>query len=164
LLFAEEEIQESLGEYAKALRALNNAKAIQWTVQKRKYVSPPYDFIELRIKEKAKAAGITLDDQQTQEQRLIPTETLVLQNYPNPFNPSTVISYQLPVAGRVSLKVYDILGREVAALVEGEKQPGYYTATFDGSKLSSGIYITRFVAQPQEGKQIVQVKKMLMIK
>ena len=61
------------------------------------------------------------------------------------------ISYQLPASSRVTVKVYDILGREVATLVDGMKEAGYYTATFDGSRLSSGIYITRFLAQPQEG-------------
>ena len=62
------------------------------------------------------------------------------QNYPNPFNPATVISYQLPVSGHVTLTVYDMLGKEVASLVNDVKEAGIYSATFDGSKLSSGIY------------------------
>ncbi len=62
------------------------------------------------------------------------------QNYPNPFNPATVISYQLPVSGQVSLKVYDMLGKEVASLVNETKEAGSYSAKFDGSQLSSGIY------------------------
>ena len=64
------------------------------------------------------------------------------QNYPNPFNPTTVISYQLAVNSLVSLKVYDILGRIVQTLVEGEQPAGSYQATFDGSHLGSGIYIS----------------------
>jgi hypothetical protein len=86
------------------------------------------------------------------------------QNYPNPFNPSTVINYQLSVAGKVRLSVHDILGREIITLVNEEKGAGYYSQTFDGSKLSSGTYITRFIFDPENGKQIVQVKKMLLVK
>jgi hypothetical protein len=65
------------------------------------------------------------------------------QNYPNPFNPSTLISYSIPFGGRVSLNVYDLLGREVAVLFEGVRQPGSYTARFDGTGLSSGVYLYR---------------------
>ncbi len=63
------------------------------------------------------------------------------QNYPNPFNPSTMISYQIPEAGFVTLKVYDVLGKEVANLVGENKQQGKYTVNFDASGLTSGIYI-----------------------
>jgi hypothetical protein len=97
----------------------------------------------------------------------VPGQFALLDNYPNPFNPTTTIKYQLPDVGTrfiVSLKVYDVLGREAATLVDEMKEAGYYTATFDGSRLSSGIYFTRFVAQPQGGKPFVQVKKMLMMK
>jgi len=70
----------------------------------------------------------------------------ILQNYPNPFNPSTVIKYELPKANHVTLKVYDILGKEVAALVDREQEQGRYEVSFDGSKLSSGVYICRITA------------------
>ncbi|MGD1046102.1 MAG: right-handed parallel beta-helix repeat-containing protein [Bacteroidota bacterium] len=97
-----------------------------------------------------------------------PTNIELQANYPNPFNPSTVISYQLPNVGTrfiVSLKIYDMLGREVATLVNGMKEPGYYTANFDGSHLSSGIYFARFSATPQDGNQpFVKTMKMLMVK
>jgi hypothetical protein len=62
------------------------------------------------------------------------------QNYPNPFNPGTVIKYQTPKAGLVKIKVYDILGREIAVLVNNEKPAGEYSVTFDGGRFSSGVY------------------------
>jgi hypothetical protein len=109
-----------------------------------------------------------LFNNQAQSEEKLPEEFGISQNYPNPFNPATTISYQLPGVGTqyiVSLRVYDILGREVVNLVDGIKEAGYYTATFDGSKLASGVYFTRFVVNPQDGnKPFVQVKKMLMIK
>jgi hypothetical protein len=86
------------------------------------------------------------------------------QNYPNPFNPSSTIHYQIPNAGHVTLKVYDMLGREVATLVDGIKEVGSYSATFDGEKLASGVYIMRFVARSEEGKDFVQTKKMVLMK
>src|ERR1041385_2859414 len=76
----------------------------------------------------------------------IPEEFILNQNYPNPFNPSTVISFAIPQAGHVSLKVYDLLGREVAELVDRQMQPGTYQIQFDASALSSGLYYYRIVS------------------
>ena len=70
----------------------------------------------------------------------IPSEYSLFQNYPNPFNPSTTITYQIPQTGFVTLKVYDILGREVATLVNEEKAAGNYEVQFTGNGLTSGIY------------------------
>ncbi|HEX3073891.1 MAG TPA: T9SS type A sorting domain-containing protein, partial [Ignavibacteriales bacterium] len=81
------------------------------------------------------------------------------QNYPNPFNPSTVISYDIPEASRVTLKVYDILGREVADLVNEFKEAGRYNVKFDASHLSTGIYIYQLRAN-----DYVSVKKMSFVK
>lgn len=90
------------------------------------------------------------------------------QNYPNPFNPTTIISYQLPNAEYVSLKIYDVLGNEVATLVNEYQQPGSYQFTFNGQsdsqmpkrgRLSSGIYLYRLHA----GEHSI-TKKMLMVK
>ena len=89
----------------------------------------------------------------------IPDEFSLSQNYPNPFNPRTVVSSQLPVASNVKLVIYDVLGREVAVLVNERRAVGRYRDTFDGSGLSSGIYICRLTAG-----SYVQSMKMLLVK
>jgi hypothetical protein len=71
----------------------------------------------------------------------LPLQFSLYQNYPNPFNPSTTISYQLPKNGFVTLKIYDVLGREVSTLVNEYKSAGNYKLNFDASNLSSGVYI-----------------------
>lgn len=76
----------------------------------------------------------------------LPAEYALEQNYPNPFNPSTVIRYNLPLTGNVELKVYDMLGREVATLVSTNQVAGSYNITFDAGNLASGIYIARLKA------------------
>ncbi len=81
------------------------------------------------------------------------------QNYPNPFNPSTTINYQLPLSKHVSLIIYDAIGREVATLVNEVKEAGYYSAQFDGSALSSGIYFANLTSS---GK--TQMRKLLLLK
>jgi hypothetical protein len=82
------------------------------------------------------------------------------QNYPNPFNPSTVIKYQLPVQDKVTIKVYDALGKEAVVLVNNEmKNPGTYEVKFDGSNFSSGIYFY-FI----ETANYKETKRMLLIK
>ena len=81
------------------------------------------------------------------------------QNYPNPFNPTTVISYQLPAASDVRLVVYDVLGREVAVLVNERKTPGSYEVKFDGSGLTSGVYLYRLTAG-----SFVQTRKLLLLR
>jgi hypothetical protein len=70
-----------------------------------------------------------------------PSSFVLHQNYPNPFNPSTLINYELPEAGNVSLKVYDILGNVVATLVNDFKSEGVHNVTFNGAGLSSGVYL-----------------------
>jgi photosystem II stability/assembly factor-like uncharacterized protein len=78
----------------------------------------------------------------------IPTVFALEQNYPNPFNPSTKIGFMIPSSGFTTLKVYDVLGREVATLVSEELKPGNYEATFDGRGLASGVYLYRLTAGP----------------
>ena len=90
------------------------------------------------------------------EKNIIPDKYVLEQNYPNPFNPNTKIRYSIPSSqnplpegargGLVTLKVYDLLGREVATLVNEQQQPGNYEVTFDGSRLASGVYFYRLRA------------------
>ena len=72
---------------------------------------------------------------------LIPGTYSLSQNYPNPFNPVTQVKYDLPKQGFVTLKVFDVLGREVSKLVNEVKTPGSYIVDFDGTSLSSGVYL-----------------------
>lgn len=67
----------------------------------------------------------------------------LFQNFPNPFNPVTSISYQLPSSGNVTLKIYDVLGNEIKALIDEYKPAGRYTINFNASALASGIYFYR---------------------
>ena len=82
-----------------------------------------------------------------------------IYNYPNPFNPETVIKFTLPVKGKVTIKVYDLLGREVAVLVNGVKEQGSHSVRFNGAAVASGIYIYRL----QAGDQVI-TKRMTLIK
>ena len=81
------------------------------------------------------------------------------QNYPNPFNPVTTITYQIPEAGKVELKVFNILGREIAVLVNSEMAAGKYAVKFDGSNFSSGVYFYQL-----NSSDYVGTKKLLMMK
>jgi len=81
------------------------------------------------------------------------------QNYPNPFNPTTKISYGLPKEGFVTLKIYDVLGKEVMTLVNGNMQAGYYDAEFSGNNLASGLYFYKL-----ESGSFIETKRMLLIK
>jgi hypothetical protein len=88
------------------------------------------------------------------------SDFILYQNYPNPFNPTTLIKYQLPATSNVSLKVFNLLGQEVADLYEGIRQQGNYEATFDGSKLAGGIYFYRLTTS----SNFVHTKKLVLLK
>jgi hypothetical protein len=87
------------------------------------------------------------------------TEYALEQNYPNPFNPTTTIKYQIPTSGNVSITVYDILGNEVANLVDGYLETGKYEVDFDASLLASGVYIYRLNVN-----DFINVKKMVLLR
>jgi len=89
----------------------------------------------------------------------VPREFALAQNYPNPFNPATTIRYDLPVETRVTLRVFNILGQELATLVDGVKQPGSYTVRWDAGGQASGVYFYRF-----EAGSYACVKTMLLLK
>jgi len=89
----------------------------------------------------------------------VPTTISLEQNYPNPFNPKTVVGFQLPVTGRVRLAVYDILGRAVATLMDGQQEPGRHEVTFDATGLASGVYLYQLSSGP-----FVTTKKMVFVK
>ena len=93
------------------------------------------------------------------EVEVVPKEINLLQNYPNPFNPVTEIRFTLPEAAKVTLKVYNIIGQEVASLINGIEEAGFHSVKFGGSSLPSGTYIYRL----QTGG-FVQTKKMLLLK
>lgn len=95
----------------------------------------------------------------TNENEFYPNEFKLWQNYPNPFNPVTKISWQSPINGWQTLKIYDILGREVATLVDEYRAAGKYEIEFDGSGLSSGIYLYKF-----RGANYSDIKKFVLLK
>jgi hypothetical protein len=98
------------------------------------------------------------------EDEFLPVSHNLFQNYPNPFNPSTIISYSIPNVSFVSLKIYDILGREVKTLVNSEQNTGIYNIQWNGdnnygSKVSSGIYLYKI-----EAGNFMMTKKMILLK
>ncbi len=100
--------------------------------------------------------GLPADVKPTKQ---LPVTFSLDQNYPNPFNPATIIQYSIPKTANVSLKVYDILGREITTLVNGERSVGTYKAEFNAGKFSSGVYFYQLRAG-----DFVSTKKMILLK
>jgi hypothetical protein len=120
------------------------------------------DTIHLMVKDQS---GRLAQEKEIVLQYSGPLEYRLEQNFPNPFNPTTTIRYQLPQESKVSLVVYDILGREVRSLADEVKPAGFFEAAFDASALASGVYICRMEAEATAGKQrYVQVTKLVMMK
>jgi len=89
----------------------------------------------------------------------IPKVYALSQNYPNPFNPVTIINYQLPVSNHVKLAIYDVMGREIAVLVNEHLNPGTYEAEWDGTNYPSGVYFYKLItAEYTETRKMVLVK------
>ncbi|MCW9066359.1 MAG: T9SS type A sorting domain-containing protein [Ignavibacteriaceae bacterium] len=126
--------------------SLNIVVFVQSMVSKTVYQSALISYDELNVTD-------------AQNEGSVPSEFKLEQNYPNPFNPSTTISWQSPVGSHQTLKVFDLLGSEVAILVDEEKPAGSYEISFDASDLPSGTYFY----QLQIGN-FVETKKMLIIK
>ena len=98
---------------------------------------------------------------------ILPNEYNLLNPYPNPFNPITLIKYVTPEAGQISISIYDIRGREVAKLYNGNQMPGTHTLTWDASEHSTGIYFVTMVARQLNNKQAgtyVNTQKLMLIK
>ena len=93
-----------------------------------------------------------------------PAEFALDQNYPNPFNPSTTINFRLAVDSKVSLKVFDVLGQEVATLLNGNIVAGSHTVNFNASGVNSGVYLYKIEATGIDGSNFVDVKKMILTK
>ncbi len=95
----------------------------------------------------------------TNNENILPLGYSLSQNYPNPFNPNTVISFQLPVAGQVTLKIYDMLGREIAALVNEHLRSGTYSVDWNASAFTSGVYFYKL-----ESESYSETKRMILAK
>jgi hypothetical protein len=97
---------------------------------------------------------------------LVPTQFALEQNYPNPFNPTTSIRYALPVDSKVTLRIYNILGQEVATLENGIESSGYRSIQWNATNYASGVYFYRLEASgvADASKSFVQVKKLVLVK
>lgn len=154
---------EGLGNYTDFWSTLDPDINIVYilSLDKFNYNTDLYDFFAVKV------YGVSVrcikDDSNTDVEganaKRLPIEYSVSQNFPNPFNPTTVISYQLPAYSHVKLKLYDLLGREVAILIDQEKAPGKYEVIFNAQNLSSGIYFYRM-----ESGSFSQTKKLLLLK
>jgi hypothetical protein len=94
----------------------------------------------------------------------LPEVYLLEQNYPNPFNPATQINFRLPTDAKVTLKVFNILGQEVANLINKTMTAGDHSITFDASRFNSGVYLYSIAAAGADGRSFTSVKKMILSK
>lgn len=123
-----------------------------------------WDFINIWAIDPAKNDGYPYLPQQpsttpVENTKTIPSNFFLSQNYPNPFNPSTQIKFGVPKNGIVSLKIYDILGREITTLVDGYRKAGNYRISFNASALASGIYFYKITTG-----NFTETKKMILMK
>ena len=151
-LFMEALLNDDLKEADKQLRSLKkNSPYSELTADAGRFFEA---FSKESITENLLSKNMTEENSS-----LLPEGFSLSQNYPNPFNPETVISYNLPEAGLVTLKVYDILGNEIVTLVNETKQEGIHKITFDASNLPSGTYLYRLIS----GK-FSETKKMILLR
>lgn len=114
------------------------------------------DYVNIFLAKLNSGSVVSMEDNLNEN---TPIRFSLYQNYPNPFNPSTLISYQLPVNSKVILKVYDVLGNEIAVLVNEEKSAGTYEVNFSSSELPSGVYL-----YSMEANNFRETKKMILLK
>ncbi len=103
--------------------------------------------------------GKDIDKKSASNTNVVNNEYYLSQNYPNPFNPSTIISYSLPVSGQVTLSVFDVLGREIATLINEQKEAGTHNVVFDASNLAGGVYYYKI----QSGNY-TETRKLILLK
>jgi len=126
------------GSYENEISYLKN-----WIINRLNWMDEELDFI----------------DDVSEKEKPVANNYYLIQNYPNPFNPTSIIRFQIAESGFVTLKVYDVLGREIATLVNEEKPAGSYEVKFDGSNLSSGVYFYRL-----NFDSFISIKKMILLK
>jgi len=143
--------QKGITDTAKQMSGLQLLKKHYWRVSA---VTPEYEGAFGLQWTFTTGTSTNVDDRQT-----IPTHFMLEQNFPNPFNPTTVIKYQLPMTAYVTLKVYDILGKELITLVNETKEAGNYEVSFDASNFVSGMYFY----QMRSG-DFVETKKLVLMK
>jgi len=136
--------QGPFGDYAQAI-AVDNIGNVYVTGQSNR------DFLTIKYSQPTEIVF---------NQSYTPNEYKLIQNYPNPFNPATHFEYEITYMALVTIKVYDVLGSEVATLVNENKIPGRYEVKFDGSKISSGIYFYRLFVDGN----IIDTKSMILVK
>ena len=113
--------------------------------------------------------GVVNDVQNDENNNTVPKDFALLQNYPNPFNPSTSIEFSLPVAADVELNIFNILGQQVASLINEQQTAGNHSIIWNaddskGIKLSSGIYLYKLKATGIDGSEFQETRKMILLK
>ena len=131
-----------------------------YTFEDKKLNSGKYNY---RLKQIDNNGNYTYYNLSNQVEVGLPTKFDISQNYPNPFNPVTKIDFSLPLDAKVSIKLYDITGREIKTLVNDQRTAGYYTVQFNGSDISSGTYFYRIMTK-SSGADYIMTKKMVLIK
>jgi len=109
-------------------------------------------------------AGLTYPTVATSVDDQVPLTFGLQQNYPNPFNPETSFEFQVPSSSFVRVSVFDMLGREVVTLVDGDRAPGRYLMHWDASTMPSGVYYYRMTARSENGGSFVQTRRMVLLK
>lgn len=117
-------------------------------------------FIEAEVWETITGSGVSIETNGLE----IPTSFEIKNNYPNPFNPATNIEFSIPVSSSITIRVYDITGREVSLLADGRYAAGNYNVTWDASQFATGMYVYRITARGEDNSFFTRSMKMMLIK